>query len=56
MIGKGRGKDTAVEYYQGKTVEITLEHNDDYQLDGDHEGQGKHVLMTLDPSALTIRM
>lgn len=56
MIGKGRGKDTAVEYYQGKTVEITLEHNDDYQLDGDHEGQGKHVLMTMDPSALTIRL
>ena len=56
MIGKGRGKDTAVEYYQGKTVEIILEHKDDYQLDGDHEGQGKHVLMTMDPGALTIRM
>ena len=56
MIGKGRGKDTAVEYYQGKTVEIILEHKDDYQLDGDHEGQGKHVLMTMDPSALTVRM
>jgi diacylglycerol kinase (ATP) len=56
MIGKGRGKDTAVEYFQGKTVEITLERNDDYQLDGDHEGQGKHVLMTMDPAALTLRM
>jgi diacylglycerol kinase (ATP) len=56
MIGKGRGKDTAVEYYQGKTVEIILEHNDDYQLDGDHEGQGKHVLMSLDPGALTLRL
>ncbi|TLM73804.1 diacylglycerol kinase family protein [Pseudarthrobacter sp. NamB4] len=56
MIGKGRGKDTAVEFFQGKTVEIILEHKDDYQLDGDHEGQGKHVLMTLDPSALTLRM
>ena len=56
MIGKGRGKDTSVEYYQGKSVEITLEHNDDYQLDGDHEGDGKHVLMTIEPGALTIRM
>ncbi|WP_461188301.1 diacylglycerol/lipid kinase family protein [Arthrobacter sp. Z4-13] len=56
MIGKGRGKDTAVEYFQGKTVEITLEHKDDYQLDGDHEGEGRHVLMTMDPGALTIRM
>jgi diacylglycerol kinase (ATP) len=57
IIGKGKNRDTtAVEYFQGKTVEITLEHNDDYQLDGDHEGEGKHVLMTLEPSALTIRM
>lgn len=56
MIGKGRGKDTAVEYFQGKTVEITLEHKDDYQLDGDHEGESKHVLMTMEPGALTLRM
>ena len=56
MIGKGRSKDTAAEYFQGKTVEITLEHNDDYQLDGDHEGEGKHVLMTVDPAAITLRM
>jgi YegS/Rv2252/BmrU family lipid kinase len=56
MIGKGRGKDTSVEYFQGKTVEITLEHKEDYQLDGDHEGEGKHVLMTIEPDALTIRM
>ncbi|MET4592013.1 diacylglycerol kinase family protein [Arthrobacter sp. 754] len=56
MIGKGKGPDTSVEYFQGKSVEITLEHNDDYQLDGDHEGDGKHVVMTMDPEALTIRM
>jgi diacylglycerol kinase family enzyme len=57
IIGKGKNGDTtAVEYFQGKVVEITLEHNDDYQLDGDHEGEGKHVLMTLEPSALTLRM
>ncbi|MBT2533612.1 NAD(+)/NADH kinase [Arthrobacter sp. ISL-48] len=56
VIGKGRGKDTSVEYFQGKSVEITLEHKEDYQLDGDHEGEGKHVLMTIEPEALTIRM
>jgi YegS/Rv2252/BmrU family lipid kinase len=56
VIGKGRRKDTSVEYFQGKSVEITLEHKEDYQLDGDHEGQGKHVLMTIEPDALTIRM
>jgi diacylglycerol kinase (ATP) len=37
-------------------VEITLEHNDDYQLDGDHEGEGKHVAMTIEPGALTVRI
>ena len=56
IIGKGRNRDTAVEYFQGKTVEITLEHKDDYQLDGDHEGEGKHVLMSIEPGALTLRM
>ncbi|KNH23012.1 diacylglycerol kinase [Arthrobacter sp. ZBG10] len=56
IIGKGKTKDTAVEYFQGKSVEILLESDEDYQLDGDHEGEGKHVLMTVDPGALTIRM
>jgi diacylglycerol kinase (ATP) len=56
IIGKGRNNDTAVEYFQGRAVEVTLEHNDDYQLDGDHEGEGKHVVMTIEPAALTIRM
>ncbi|MFC9771457.1 MULTISPECIES: diacylglycerol/lipid kinase family protein [unclassified Pseudarthrobacter] len=56
IIGKGRNRDTAVEYFQGKAVEITLEHADNYQLDGDHEGEGKHVLMTMEPGALTLRM
>ncbi len=56
VIGKGRGKDTSVEYYQGKTVEVRLEHAEDYQLDGDHEGEHKHVTMTLEPAALAVRM
>lgn len=56
VIGKGRGKDTSVEYYQGKTVEVRLEHPEDYQLDGDHEGEHKHVTMTLEPAALAVRM
>lgn len=56
MIGKGKGKDTSVEYFQGKEVEITLEHADDYQLDGDHEGDSRHVRMTMRPGALTVRM
>ena len=43
LIGKGKGKDTSVEFFQGKTVEITFEHADDYQIDGDHEGDTKYV-------------
>ncbi|MET3720138.1 MULTISPECIES: diacylglycerol kinase family protein [unclassified Arthrobacter] len=54
--GRGRNKDTAVEYFQGKSVEIRLEHNDDYQIDGDHEGDAKQVVMTIDPGALTVRL
>jgi diacylglycerol kinase family enzyme len=56
MIGKGKGRDTSVEFFQGKTVEITFEHADDYQLDGDHEGDTKYVNMTMLPGALTVRM
>lgn len=56
MVGKGRGKDTAVEYFQGKSVEISLAHQQEFQLDGDHEGKGSHLSMKVDPGALLIRM
>jgi diacylglycerol kinase (ATP) len=56
MFGNGKSKAASVEYFQGKSVEITLDHNEHYQLDGDHEGEGRHVLMTIEPDALTIRM
>lgn len=56
MIVKGRGKDTSVEYYQGTKVEVRLEHGEDYQLDGEYEGNSKHVTMTLEPAAVAIRM
>lgn len=56
IIGKGRTKDTAVEYFQGASVEILLEDEQDYQLDGDHSGQTKKVQMSVSPGALTIQM
>lgn len=56
LVGRGRSKQTAVEYFAGTSVEVSVEHGQDYQLDGDHEGESKHVTMTIDAGALSIRM
>ncbi|WP_426997461.1 diacylglycerol/lipid kinase family protein [Pseudarthrobacter sp. N5] len=56
MIGRGRGKDAAAEYFQGKSVEISLAHEQEFQLDGDHEGNGSHLSVKVDPGALLVRM
>ncbi|OFI36944.1 diacylglycerol kinase [Arthrobacter sp. SW1] len=56
VIGKGRSKDTSVEYFQGKTMEVSLEHADDFQLDGDHEGKGSTLTVSVDPGALLVRV
>jgi diacylglycerol kinase family enzyme len=45
-----------VEYFQGKTAEITLEHEQEFQLDGDHVGTGKHLAISIEPNALKILM
>ena len=55
VIGKGRSKDTSVEYFQGKSMEVTLEHGDDFQLDGDHEGNATTFSASVDPGALLVR-
>ena len=55
LLGKGRGKDTSVEYFKGKTVEITTESPLAVQLDGDPMGQGRHLKMVLDAGALLVR-
>jgi diacylglycerol kinase (ATP) len=33
-----------------------LEREQEFQLDGDHVGTGKHLAVTVEPKALTIRM
>jgi diacylglycerol kinase (ATP) len=55
VIGKGRSKDTSVEYFQGKSMEVTLDHEDDFQLDGDHEGTATTFTASVDPGALLVR-
>lgn len=56
IFGRNKRTNTSVEYFQGKSAEITLEHEQEFQLDGDHVGTGKHLAVTLEPAALKIRM
>jgi len=56
VIGKGRSKDTSVEYFRGTSVDVSLEHADDFQLDGDHDGKGARLSVRVDPGALRVRV
>lgn len=56
IFGRNKGETESVEYFQGKSAEITLEHEQEFQLDGDHMGAGKHLTVTVEPDALKIRM
>lgn len=56
MFGRKKGKSKAVEYFAGKTAEISLEHEQEFQLDGDHIGKAKHLKVAVEHEALTIRM
>lgn len=55
MVGKRKSKDAGIEYFRGKSVEIVLAQPQEFQLDGDHEGKGTHLTMTVDPGALLVR-
>jgi diacylglycerol kinase family enzyme len=56
IFGRKKDETESVDYFQGKTAEITLEHEQEFQLDGDHLGAGKHLAVTVEPDALKIRM
>ena len=56
IFGKNKKETESVEYFQGKSAEITLEHEQEFQLDGDHLGSGTHLAVTMEPDALKIRM
>lgn len=56
LLNRGRSKDPAVEYFQGKTIEISTDEPQAIQLDGDHLGEATHLSMRIEPGALLIRM
>ncbi len=56
VFGRKNSKNTSVEYFTGKTAEISLDHEQEFQLDGDHLGKAKHLKVTVEHKALKIRM
>ncbi|MDQ6752828.1 MAG: NAD(+)/NADH kinase [Actinomycetota bacterium] len=53
---RGSGKGAAVEYFKGRSVEISVARPQEIQLDGDHLGQGTHLAMSVEAGALTVRV
>ena len=56
IFGRNKSETESVEYFQGKSAEITLEHEQEFQLDGDHLGTGTHLAVAVERDALKIRM
>lgn len=56
MITRRAQRDDQVDQLKGKSVSITLEEPDDYQLDGDVMGKGRRLLAEVQPKALSIRV
>jgi diacylglycerol kinase family enzyme len=56
IFGRNKDETESIEYFQGKSAEITLEHEQEFQVDGDHVGAGTHLTVTVEPGALKIRM
>ncbi|MHA7268689.1 diacylglycerol/lipid kinase family protein [Arthrobacter sp. HLT1-20] len=52
----GRGSNSSAQTHSGKSVEIALDGPQEFQVDGDHVGTATHLLVTVEPLALTIRM
>lgn len=56
IFGRSKRRNPSVEYFQGEFAEIMLEHEQEFQLDGDHVGTGKHLRVKVEAGALKIRM
>ncbi|WP_427135396.1 diacylglycerol/lipid kinase family protein [Pseudarthrobacter sp. S9] len=56
VFGRKNSKNQSVEYFAGKSAEIDLDHEQEFQLDGDHLGKAKHLKVTAEHEALTLRM
>lgn len=56
VFGRNTTKNASVEYFAGKSAEIELAHEQEFQLDGDPLGTAKHLAVTVEPGALAVRM
>ncbi|MCB5273179.1 Diacylglycerol kinase [Arthrobacter sp. SO5] len=56
VFGRKDSRNASVEYFTGKSAEITLDQEQEFQLDGDHLGKAKHLKVTVEPGALALRM
>lgn len=56
IFGRNKNATGSVEYFRGKSAEISIDQEQEFQLDGDHLGTGTHLLVSLEPNALKIRM
>jgi diacylglycerol kinase (ATP) len=56
VFGRKNGENKPVEYFTGTSAEISLDHEQEFQLDGDHLGKAKHLRVAVEHEALTIRM
>jgi len=55
LFSRGRSKDPSVEYFHGRTAEISLATPQAFQLDGDPLGEASHLTLTVDAGALLVR-
>ena len=56
IFGSNKRETESVEYFRGGSAEISLEVEQEFQLDGDHLGTGKRLTVRAEPAALKIRM
>ena len=56
IFGRNKSETESVQYFQGASAEITLEHEQEFQLDGDHLGTGTHLAVAVERDALKILM
>ena len=52
---RSNGQDR-VDQWQGRRVEVQLEHPDSYELDGDVVGELTRLVAEVQPQALTVRV
>ncbi|GAA1349387.1 diacylglycerol kinase family protein [Arthrobacter koreensis] len=56
LLRRGKGRGTAVEYFQCRSADIWADSPQDFEMDGDHLGSATRLSLRVDPSALRIRM